>query len=157
MNEHLFQRLADERERLGFTQEQMAKAGGVAKRTYCNYETGDREPPSSLISKLKAVGADIGYLLFGVRELDSLGVSPSEERLINLYRQMSDESKNALEAVAISLAQPAFAATMLKVAGRVSPDSSAADSPKVVIQGDSGASMGDNSGKVKVDMGRKKK
>lgn len=116
MYEHFFQRLADERNRLGLTQDQMAKAGGVAKRTYCNYETGDREPPSSFISSIKEVGVDIGYLLFGVREFDSLGTSPSEERLLNLYRQLSDDNKRSLEAVAVTLAQPHLAKVMAKIA-----------------------------------------
>ena len=115
MDEQLFQRLAKERARLGLTQEQMAKAGGVAKRTYCNYEIGEREPSSSFISAVKDIGVDVGYLLFGIQQFDSLGTSPSEARLLNLYRQLTDDNKHALEAVAITLAKPHLAEAMQKV------------------------------------------
>ncbi len=121
MSEQFFQRLIDERKRLGLTQDQMAKAGGVAKRTYCNYEKGDREPPVSFLSSVKNAGADLGYLLFGVREIDSLGVSPSEDRLLNLYRRLTDDQKNSLEAMALGFAEPDLAAMFLRVAKKTLP------------------------------------
>ncbi|ENO98628.1 putative transcriptional regulator [Thauera phenylacetica B4P] len=119
MNMQFHERLAEERERLGLTQEEMAKAGGVAKRTYCNYENGDREPPSSFLGRLKEVGVDVGYLLLGVRQFDSLGIDASEERLLSLYRSLSAEDKLALEAVALMYSQPDLASVLVEGAKKI--------------------------------------
>lgn len=135
MNEHFHQRLAEERERLDLTQEQMAKAGGVAKRTYCNYENGDREPPSSFLGRLKDIGVDVGYLLLGVREFDSLGIDASEERLLSLYRSLSAEDKLALEAVALMYARPALASTLVEGAKIIEAQQSRQAPPTQVING----------------------
>lgn len=132
MDVQLCERLLEERKRLGLTQEQMAKAGGVVKRTYCNYEAGEREPSSSFLASIKAAGVDIGYLLFGVMEIDDLGTTPSESRLLNLYRQCSDDNKNALEAMALALANPELAGTFLRSAERIS----AAANSAPVVNGD---------------------
>lgn len=65
MNVHLFERIIGERKRLGLTQDQMAAAGGVAKRTYCNYESGARKPPLDFLKKLGDAGANVNYLIYG--------------------------------------------------------------------------------------------
>jgi len=77
-------RLEEERKRLGFTQDQMAGLGGVAKRTYCNYEAGIREPGAGLFSGLGKIGADVQYIITGQRSTQAL--SQDEERLISLFR-----------------------------------------------------------------------
>lgn len=66
MSVHLFERIIGERKRLGLTQDQMAAAGGVAKRTYCNYESGARQPPLEFLKKLGEVGAEVDFLIHGI-------------------------------------------------------------------------------------------
>ena len=61
------ERLFEERKRLGFNQDEMAKSGGVAKRTYCNYESGDRSPDASFLTAISMAGADVQYMLTGNR------------------------------------------------------------------------------------------
>ena len=77
-------RLEEERKRLGFTQDQMAGLGGVAKRTYCNYEAGVSEPNSKLLASLFKFGVDIQYIVTGQRSTQAL--TEDEERLITLFR-----------------------------------------------------------------------
>ena len=61
-------RLAFERKRLGFSrQEDFAAIGGVKKRAQANYEGGSRFPDASYLQKITEAGADIQYLITGVR------------------------------------------------------------------------------------------
>ena len=64
---NLSQRFHSERKRLGFTQEAFATLGGVSKRTYCNYESGDRECGADMHSKLAKVGLDVQFVIVGIR------------------------------------------------------------------------------------------
>ncbi|KHN59603.1 helix-turn-helix domain-containing protein [Aeromonas hydrophila] len=84
MNVQVGLRLEEERKRLGFTQDQMAGLGGVAKRTYCNYEAGTREPGAGLLSGLGKIGADVQYIITGQHSTQAL--SQDEEQLISLFR-----------------------------------------------------------------------
>lgn len=68
----------EERNRLGFTQEGMASAGGVSKRAQGNYERGERSPDSDYWENLVKIGLDVQYVLTGVRS-------------INLYRVAEEE------------------------------------------------------------------
>lgn len=115
MNSTFHERLASERKRLNLTQDEMARAGGCAKRTYCNYEAGEREPPASFMSAIKKAGVDIGFLMFGVHEFNTLGLAPSETRLLGLYRQLPLDKQTHLEAMALSLAQPQLSDLLLKI------------------------------------------
>lgn len=70
------ERLKAERLRMGATQDQMAELGGVAKRTYCNYEAGERVPDAAYLSGIGKEGADLLYILTGKRVSDTeLGLS----------------------------------------------------------------------------------
>jgi len=62
----------------------MAGLGGVAKRTYCNYESGDREPGAGFLFELSKVGVDVQYIVTGQRSSQAL--SHDEEQLISLFR-----------------------------------------------------------------------
>jgi transcriptional regulator with XRE-family HTH domain len=64
-------RLLEERIRLGLSQDRMAGLGRVAKRTYCNYESGLREPGAAFLEAMAAAGADVLYVLTGVRDVDA--------------------------------------------------------------------------------------
>lgn len=63
------ERLESERKRLGWSQETMASKGGVAKRTYCNYESGDREPGAAFLQAIGEYGTDVQYILTGIRSI----------------------------------------------------------------------------------------
>lgn len=72
-------RLKEERERLGISQADFAKACGVGRTAQFNYESGKRSPDGNYLHAAGELGVDTGYLLFGDRStpfnLYSLGVA----------------------------------------------------------------------------------
>lgn len=61
-------RLSGERHRLGLTQEQFAKLGGVQRRAQAHYEAGKRTPDANYLAAISGGGVDVIYLLTGRRE-----------------------------------------------------------------------------------------
>jgi transcriptional regulator with XRE-family HTH domain len=74
----LSNRLIEERTRLKKKQEAMAEIGGVSKRTYCYYEEGSRVPDGNFLAAIAAAGADVQYILTGVRSI-SLACKPETQ------------------------------------------------------------------------------
>lgn len=64
-------RLREERKRLGFIQDVMAKKGGVSKASYCAYEAGTTKPSIDFLIALATSGVDTQYLLTGVHTVIS--------------------------------------------------------------------------------------
>lgn len=62
-----FERLKEERDSLGFTQDAMAAKAGISKRSYCAYEAGETAPSAKLLAALASMGVDVAYLLTGER------------------------------------------------------------------------------------------
>lgn len=59
-----FRRIKELRELYEYSQVYVAKQLGINVRTYCHYEIGDRELPSSILIKLsKFYGVTCNYLL----------------------------------------------------------------------------------------------
>lgn len=83
---HFGERLAEERLRLGLSQAQMAALGGVALRTYSNYETGISEPGVRILANWHEAGADAMYLVTGQHV--STFLSPEEDVLIAGMRRL---------------------------------------------------------------------
>lgn len=81
------ERLKDDRVQRGLTQDQMALAIKMSKRSYCAYEAGETSPSAKLLEALASMGSDVGYLLTGQR---TGGVKPTltadEEELLALFR-----------------------------------------------------------------------
>jgi len=63
----VFERLREERERLGLVQTDMAEIGGVKKQSQINYESGKRKPDSEYLAAVAERGVDITYVLTGHR------------------------------------------------------------------------------------------
>lgn len=59
-------RLGAERKRLSLTQDEFAAAGGVSKRTYCNYESGNRTCDADFLAGVAKIGADVQFILTGI-------------------------------------------------------------------------------------------
>lgn len=58
-------RLRQERERLGLSQDKFARLIGVSRVTQNNYEQGVREPGIGYLSTIGSKGCDLRFLLFG--------------------------------------------------------------------------------------------
>lgn len=61
------ERLREERQRLGMNQTDFGVIGGVTRDAQSNYEASRRHPDALYLSAIAAVGADVGYILTGVR------------------------------------------------------------------------------------------
>ncbi len=108
---NIFVRLAEERKRLGLNKGQMAKAGNVANSTYANYEDGSRSPDGEFFAAIAEAGADVLYILTGVRSAAApvLGVEQQqagysvevldkqEQALLDNFRHCPQEGKQQLE------------------------------------------------------------
>lgn len=89
-------RLIKERERLGLNQDQMAVAGGMKKRAYCYYESGERAPDAIFLSGVAKLGADIRYIVTGERDGPPPDVLSADERyLLERYRSSPQPLKDA--------------------------------------------------------------
>ena len=130
-------RLARERVRLGLSQLEMASLGGVALRTYANYESGEREPGVSALASWGQHGADVLYLVTG-KHVPAL-LSAEEDAVVSGYRELDIRGR---------------AGVLGLIAGMQAPRSA------VQVSGDVGQYFeGDQTGTVNIDMskGRKKR
>lgn len=81
-NVEIFERLREERERLGFkSQTAFAEKVGCHPKSQTNYETGKRSPDAAYLSAIAAAGADVQYILTGTSAL-----TPDERDLLKLFR-----------------------------------------------------------------------
>lgn len=89
-------RLRDERKRLGQSQEQFGLIGGVQKRSQMNYEKGDRSPDANYLAAIEAAGADVRYILTGLRDGPvSLVLSTEEQAMVAHMRESTPQLRKA--------------------------------------------------------------
>lgn len=85
-------RLREERLRLGLTQAEMAEIGGVKRTSQHIYESDIRVPDLHYLTRVRDAGADLGYLVLGVRQAaqgdDVMTISRSA--LSNIYRVVDE-------------------------------------------------------------------
>jgi transcriptional regulator with XRE-family HTH domain len=83
----------------GLTQEQLAEQLKITKQAVSHYERGTREPKNQEMYEAIAdfFNVDMNYLLGGTTT--SLNITDDELRIINAYRQSSNEIKQAVRAV----------------------------------------------------------
>lgn len=142
-------RLTEERVRLGLTQEEMADAGGVKKRAYCYYESGERQPDMAFLAGIAAVGADVQYILTGKRSSSVPALETAEWLLLENYRRCGPQAQANLLQTSSLLAAGLPAS---------SEDQSKTKEARQVFHGNVGQVMrveGD-SGPVKISFGEKK-
>ncbi|CDL86350.1 helix-turn-helix domain-containing protein [Xenorhabdus cabanillasii] len=100
-------RLREEREKSGESQQSIAKDFGVSTRTWGKYERGETVPDAAMLAMLSNMyGFDSSYIITGIRGVPS-NISVEEQKLIEHYRAMSEESRVNMQAVGASFAQSA--------------------------------------------------
>lgn len=77
------ERLAEERRRLGLSQEAIAIAAGVQRRAQINYEAGKRAPTVEYLAGVAAGGVDVAYVLTGVRSVAKPGATADDIARMN--------------------------------------------------------------------------
>jgi len=102
-------RLREERLRLGMTQTEFGKVGGVLKHAQLNYESGLRHPDTNYIERIVSIGADAHYILTGRRMAglvlpEEMEVLKQDEReILMAYRKSSISIRNNIKAVIYAL------------------------------------------------------
>ncbi len=113
------ERLREERERLSLNQSQMAElakslgAKGATRQSQALYEKGEQSPSAAYIAAISTSGADVLYILTGVRsgvaqtlpaEEERSGysvetLSMREQKMLELYRMSSEDVKEASQTI----------------------------------------------------------
>lgn len=88
-------RIREERVRLNLSQEDLAQAGGVNRNTQGTYERGGRNPDTSYLEGVAALGVDTVYVLSGQRLL-STGLSNLEAKLVEQFRSIPDDDQRTI-------------------------------------------------------------
>ncbi|MGZ9712545.1 helix-turn-helix domain-containing protein [Glaciimonas sp. GNP009] len=90
-NANCGERLREERDRLEFTQQEMADRMGVRREMSSKYERGQAVPGGDALSAFAAVGGDVQYVLTGLRSSNAL--APDEAELLAGYRGLDIRAK----------------------------------------------------------------
>lgn len=93
-------RIREERERLGLKQDQV----GVAPKTQRYYESDERHPDAVYLAAFAEKGADVLYIITGLRTANLL--SPVESELLAAYRAMDARGKGAVLGMATGYVAP---------------------------------------------------
>ena len=98
LSEEIGSRLQEERKRCAKTQNELADALGIAKRTQANYESGSSDATASYLSKVAVqFGFDVPYILTGVRTtLSEHALSGTEDTLVKQYRSITPGDQEAI-------------------------------------------------------------
>ena len=85
------ERLREERDRLGFTQQEMADRMGVRREMSSKYERGQAVPGGDALTAFAVAGGDVQYVLTGQRSLSP--ISSDEKELLAGYRGLDIRGK----------------------------------------------------------------
>lgn len=95
-------RLRQERLRLGMSQTEFGRVGGVQKLAQINYEKGERIPDANALAAWVQIGVDVLYILTGLR---SQPLTAEEIALLDNYRNCPPEGKAAVRATSAALTE----------------------------------------------------
>ncbi|BAP41312.1 putative uncharacterized protein [Pseudomonas sp. StFLB209] len=101
------ERLREERERLGLSQEDLASTGGVGRNTQGGYERGVRNPDTAYLVAVATLGVDVAFVLTGFRPVS--GLLPEEAKVIDQYRRITDFDRQAISRFLKAMADDADA------------------------------------------------
>lgn len=87
------ERLKEERQRLALSQAALGEIGGVQKRAQINYEAGERYPDAAYLAAIARAGADVQYIVTGVRSGTVPALDNAERLLLENYRRSSPEAQ----------------------------------------------------------------
>ena len=98
LSEEIGSRLQEERKRCALTQNEIAEALGIAKRTQANYEAGTSDATASYLSKVASqFGFDVPYILNGLRTtLAESALNEVEDCLVKQFRSITPFDQEAI-------------------------------------------------------------
>ncbi|SIQ11263.1 helix-turn-helix transcriptional regulator [Marinobacterium stanieri] len=89
-------RLKEEREAHELSQPGLAELAGTSRRTVIAWEKGDSSPTGVQLSSLAKHGFDVLYILTGERAGEPEPLKPDESALLDNYRHLCDEQREAV-------------------------------------------------------------
>jgi len=95
-------RLAEERKRLRLNQTDFAALAGLQISAQTNYENDRRQPDAKYLAAIAAAGADVNYILTGVR---AAALAPDEAALLDNYRHAPKDQQDILKATSAAFAK----------------------------------------------------
>lgn len=119
-----FDRLREERERLGLSQAAMAAIAGTSLRSQSGWEKGRSSPSTEAYQAWAKIGLDVGYVITGIQsgQINSPMLTTDEQFLLDSYRASSVPVRNAALAVLLSGGQaPEGVDTSKERKGRAAP------------------------------------
>lgn len=111
MRKIIGERLEEERERLGKKKGEMASIGGVVGSAYTNYLEGKRAPDADFLAAIAAAGADVQYILTGIRSQNMPGavvLRPDQAAHLDHLEHCAKEDQEAIKRWAFSSAKAAM-------------------------------------------------
>lgn len=100
------QRLRSERERLGWSQQQVAAALDIRREMWAKYEAG-AEPGASVLGRAASAGIDVLFVLTGKQGLVSNTPLLEEEKaLLEGFRVLDERGQAAVQAVIATMSKP---------------------------------------------------
>lgn len=110
---YIGERLREERERLGLSQSDFAEiaqkmgVSGATRQSQSNYEKGKQTPAVTYLAAIASSGADVQYILTGIRAMPQAQqtLSPREAALLDNYQHTDDYGKGIIEATAFAAAE----------------------------------------------------
>ncbi|BEV15809.1 helix-turn-helix domain-containing protein [Herbaspirillum sp. DW155] len=102
------ERLKEERKRLGMTQAVFAQMGGIGLSALKLYEGDEREPGALFLAAIAKHGADVQYIVTGVRGQPvppTADLEPDIQMLVEDYKGADAEGKKIIRGVALQAAQ----------------------------------------------------
>lgn len=106
INSSLFaERLKETRKNMELSQAAIAEICGISRETWSRYESGKLLPGMDVLAALAIKGADVQYILTGMRtpqpSTSAQSLSPREATLLDNYRNVEDEAdKKVIERTA---------------------------------------------------------
>lgn len=93
------ERLRAERNRLGFTQPELAQIAAVQKQAQMKYENGSRSPAAEYLAAVSSAGVDVAFVLTG----EPAQFTSDEAELVRRYRCATAQLQQAALAVLSAL------------------------------------------------------
>lgn len=81
-------RLKEERQRLGLTQDEFGELGGVKRNAQKNYENGTRTPDASYLSAIAKHDVDVSYILTGERTVRTEALENAQEAFYDCVKEV---------------------------------------------------------------------
>ena len=91
-------RLREQRDALGLSQQALADKCNISARSQRNYESGERLPDAAYLAALTVIGADVLYILTGQRSqpvAPTAGLSKEEIALLDNYKHADELGRAA--------------------------------------------------------------